>query len=419
MRIVIIGSGPAGVTVAETLRNEGFDDEIVLFSGEDFPPYAPAVLVNYFEEGGDTIYWKGVNFCERNSLICRRGEWVEKIDISQKQIVTRKGEELSYDKLVIATGSTLYAPIPCHCTVPLEPGEHRFYNFKSMSAALQIKDKIEKHEVNSAVVVGAGFIGTEIALVLADAGITVTQVEMLDRVMPRMLDAATAAYAERIIRDRGVNLRLNTKGIEFRGRKMVEELQLENGEVLEADMFIAATGVKPNIAFLQHSGLAVNHGILVNEWMGTGAPDVFAAGDVAETVDLITGRRYVHALHPNAVQQGIVVAHNILGYRHKYAGAENMNSLKHLGLPMIAVGEMHGDEELILERGGNLRKIVLKEGRIIGFRLVGDIRSAGVYRSLILKKEDVSAYRRELLSDQFGVGMINSFAIDQAALAAL
>ncbi len=408
MKIVIIGSGPAGVTVAETLRNEGFRDEIMMFSGEDAPPYAPAVLASFFEEGGETIFWKGRDFCQRHGITCRQGQWIDAVRPADKIVITRSGEQVPYDKLVIATGSTLYAPIACHCTEPLREGETRFFDFKSMTAALKIRQRVRDGEVHSAVVVGAGFIGTEIALVLADAGVQVTQIEMMNRVMPRMLDEETASYAEQVIRERGVDLRLNTKGVEFKGRRMADTLVLATGEHLHADMFIAATGIRPNVAFLRGSGLPVQHGLIVNDALEAGSPDILAAGDVAETVDVVTGKRYVHALHPNAVAQGILVAHNILGYERTYAGAENINSLKHLGLPVVAVGEISGDEELKEKDGKTLRKIILRDDRIVGFRLVGDIRLAGLYRSLMLRRENVSAYKRDLLRERFGAGWLIS-----------
>jgi NAD(P)H-nitrite reductase large subunit len=223
-----------------------------------------------------------------------------------------------------------------------------------------------------------------------------------------MLDEETASYAEQAIRERGIDLRLNTKGVEFKGRHMADALVLETGETLYADMFIAATGIRPNVAFLQGSGLPVQHGLIVNDALESGSPDIFAAGDVAETVDMITGKRYVHALHPNAVAQGTLVAHNILGYGRTYAGAENINSLKHLGLPMVAVGEISGHEELKKKDGKTLRKIILRDDRIVGFRLVGDIRFAGLYRSLMLQKENISTYKRYLLDDQFSAGWLLS-----------
>jgi nitrite reductase (NADH) large subunit len=112
----------------------------------------------------------------------------------------------------------------------------------------------------------------------------------------------------------------------------------------------------------------------------------------------------VHAIFPNAVAQGRVVAENLLGFETAYEGAERMNSLKHLGLPIMAVGDMSGAEELHWRRGDTLRKIFLNDGHIVGFRLAGDISAAGVYRSLMLRHTDVSALKSHLLSPRFGVG---------------
>jgi len=111
----------------------------------------------------------------------------------------------------------------------------------------------------------------------------------------------------------------------------------------------------------------------------------------------------------------VIVADNILGYDRTYPGAETTNSLKHLGLPLIAVGEMQGDEELKIKGRDFLRKVILRDGRIIGFRLVGDMRHAGVYHSLMIRQTDVSAYKRQLFSDHFGVGFLNSIALHPEA----
>ena len=131
--------------------------------------------------------------------------------------------------------------------------------------------------------------------------------------------------------------------------------------------------------------------------------DIYGAGDVAETVDRMTGERYVHAIFPNAVAQGDVVARNLVGFDTLYEGAESMNSLKHLGLSVMAVGARSGDEELRRRSGNMLRKIFLTNNRIVGFRLVGDIRGAGVYRSLMLRGTVVTRYRKRLLDPQFGM----------------
>jgi NAD(P)H-nitrite reductase large subunit len=203
-------------------------------------------------------------------------------------------------------------------------------------------------------------------------------------------------------------VRLETRAVRFNGRAKVTNLELETGERLRADVYVAATGVKPNIEFLEGSGIDIGWGIRVNDHLRTDFPDVYAAGDVAETKDRLTGDRYVHAIFPNAVAQGEVVGYNLLGYDTTYQGAENMNSLKHLGIPIMVVGAREGDEALHWRRGDTLRKIFLTDGRIVGFRLAGDIRGAGVYRSLMLRREDVTRFRADLLNPRFGVGQIVS-----------
>jgi NAD(P)H-nitrite reductase large subunit len=173
-----------------------------------------------------------------------------------------------------------------------------------------------------------------------------------------------------------------------------------------ADLCVAATGVKPNIEYLVGSGIATDWGIIVDERLRTSAPDVWAAGDVVEAPDRLTGRRYVHAIFPNAVEQARVAAANIAGDGVAYPGAESMNSLKHLGLPVVAVGAPEGPDELRWRVGDHLRKVFLDSGRIIGFRLAGDIGGAGVLRSLMLRGDDVQRFGRRLVEPRFGEAQI-------------
>jgi len=169
--------------------------------------------------------------------------------------------------------------------------------------------------VRSVVIVGCGFIGVELALLLSDLGVTVTVLGRRGWVMPRMLDPDTAAVAERAIRARGVDLRLGVAAAAFVGDDTVAGVEMADGTVLTADAYVAATGVKPHVEYLGGSGIGVDWGVHVDDRMRTDAPDVYAAGDVAEAADRMTGERYVHATFPNAVSQGEVVAHNILDPR--------------------------------------------------------------------------------------------------------
>lgn len=399
MKIVIVGAGPAGVSVAETVRSRDPQADLVMFSAEPYPPYAPPAMVEHFLHGSAAHLWRGADWPERTRVDYRAGAIVKQLQPADHSLLLGDGTRMEYDRLVLATGSRLYAPLE---GVDL-PG---VYNFKSLSAAEALVKRVKTGEAKTAVIVGAGFIGMEIALLLRALGVAVIQVEMLDQVMPAQLDRDTAASAQEVMRQRGVDLRLSTKARAFVGEKQAEGVELETGEVLRGDLFVAATGVKPNLELIQDSGIAHRWGVTVDDRLRTSAPDVFAAGDVVEAPDRLTGEAFVHAIFPNAVEQGRVVGFNLLGFDVHYDGADRMNSLKHLGLSIMAVGLKEGDEVLRARWNGGLRTLYLKEDRLVGFQLVGDIRAAGVLRALLISGQNLRELKDRLLERTFGQGTI-------------
>ncbi len=323
------------------------------------------------------------------------------MDPAGRRVALADGQSLGYDRLILATGSRLHAPLP---GVGL-PG---LYNFKSLTATQALVGRARRGEVASALIVGAGFIGGEVALVLRDLGLKVTMVSRR-WVMPRALDPEVGAIVLEALRARGVEVLMDRAAEGFEGETGgetgVEALRLASGEALRADVYVAATGVKPNCEYLEGSGIELDWGVRVDDQLRTNVPDIYAAGDLAETRDRLTGERYVHAYFPNAVDQGRVAAEHLLGFDTRYPGAESINSLRHLGVPLAAAGTPRG-EELRLRDGPVLRKVFLAEGRITGFRLAGDIRGAGVLRALMLRRADVTAYGRRLLDPSFGAGTL-------------
>ncbi len=407
MKIVIIGAGPAGVSAAETLRTADPAVKITMVSREPYPPYSPPVLATYFLQDDETIFWKGKDFAAQHKIEYLAPKNVVRIDPDKKIIQFDDKSETSYDRLILATGSTLYAPIKVSLTQPSASPDASFYNFKSMTAALKIKESIRRGEARSAVIVGAGFIGTELAIVLRELGLEVTQVEKESRVMPRLLDEDSAEIVQQILEERGIKILLNAKGTEFFGKTMAEGLTLDNGEKLFGDLMIAATGVKPNVDFLKKSGFEVNWGLLVDDNLQTNFPDIYAAGDCAEVKDLLTGERFVHAIYINAREQGQIAARNALGEKVVYEGAHNMNSLKHLGISLIALGTRDKQEELVYSNGKDvLKKLYLNNGCLTGARLVGDIKNAGIYFTLMNRKVNVTSFKNLLLRKEFNMGYL-------------
>ena len=399
MKIVIVGAGPAGVSAAETLRTHDRVSEVVMLSPEPYPPYSPPAMVDHFLTGSDAHLWRDPGWAEQTGVDYRKGVEVTAVQPEAHSLQLKDGSGLEYDRLVLATGGSLYAPLEGADLAGV-------FNFKSLSAAEELIRKVKSGSASTAIVVGAGFIGMEIALLLRALGVAVTQVEMLDQVMSAMLDGDTAAVALEILRERGVDVRLNTKAKAFVGDRQAKGIQLESGEVLEADVLIAATGIKPNLKPLEGSSIAHEWGVTVDEHLRTSAGDVYAAGDAVETTDRLTGETFVHAIFPNAVEQGRVVGLNLAGIETHYSGADRMNSLKHLGLPIMAAGLKSGDEVLHTGQGAHMRTIYLEANRIVGFQLVGDIGAAGILRSLMNLGENILPCKDRLLDPNFGQGML-------------
>lgn len=401
MRCVVIGTGPAGITAAETLRRLDPTGSVLALSAEPFAPYSPAAMADHFLSGRDsTLYWRGADVAERLGITERRGTAVVAVDTDNHEVVLDDGSQVGYEGLVLASGSRLYAPLEGADL----PG---VLDFKSLRAASALIERVREHEARSALVVGNGFIGIELALLLSDLGVDVTVIGRRMWIMPRVLDPVTSVFAEQALRTRGVTLRLGVQADAFVGSPSATGVRLADGEVLAADLVVAATGVKPHTEYLGGTGVTTGWGVHVDDTLRTSMPGVVAAGDVAEAADWLTGDRFVHAIFPNAVRQGPIAAANLLGADITYDGAEAMNSLKHLGVPIVAMGTIDAPDDILRwESGGALRAVYLREGTIVGAQLAGDIRAAGVYRSLMLRRADVSRFGPRLVEPGFGMGHV-------------
>jgi len=401
MEVAIAGMGPAGVNVVKTLRNNGFDGNITMFSVEKIPPYSPPALGEYLITGNEAVlFWEGKDFCDKYDVANRAGEKIVQILPEEKTLKTESGDAVGFDYLVIATGTKLYAPVK-------GSDKKGIFDFKTFVGTDKIKKMADKGREKTAIIVGGGFIGVEIALSLSRIGIKSSVLNRRGWIMPRLIDPETAAYVENDLRAQGVDVLLNTEGSEFVGDEGVEGLLTTDGRTLTADIYITATGVKPSMDLVQNTGIEYDKGIIVNEYLQTKYPYIYACGDVAETVERVSGERKIHGLFPVAVDHAQTVAYNIMGLKKEYEKQVNMNSLKKLSYKLVVVGKLEG-EELKYKTKDVLRKIFLKNDKIAGFVLLRDISNAGVYLSLFFKGINVKQYKNELLSRHFYPGCFMS-----------
>jgi NAD(P)H-nitrite reductase large subunit len=401
MRVVVIGTGPAGITAAETLRRLDPGGEVVALSAEDSPPYSPPAMADHFLTGRDgPLYWKGRDVAGRLGIDERRGVRVDGLDTDAREVVLADGDRVPYEGLVVASGSRLFAPLE-------GAGRPDVLDFKSLRSATELVARVRRGEVATALIVGNGFIGVELSLLLADLGVDVSIIGRRNWIMPRVLDPESSRLAEQALTARGVTLRLGVEASAIVGHPSAEGVRLIDGSVLRADLVVAATGVKPHTGFCSGTGLATDWGIHVDEFLATSVPGIVAAGDVAEAIDRFTGERYVHAIFPNAVAQASIAAANLLGAGLRYDGAEAMNSLKHLGIPIVSIGSIERpDEVLRWQEGAHLRAVYLRDDRIVGAQLVGDIRAAGVYHALMVRRQPVGKFGGRLVEPGFGMADI-------------
>ncbi len=400
MRYVIIGTGGAGVSAVEAIREYDQESEIIMISNEEVPPYSACLLLNYLfdENDRDLTFWKGKDFYDRMNVTPILGSKINKIQLEDKKILA--GDEfIDYDKLLIAAGGSVDLP-------SIEGIEKSgIFTFKTLADTDNIHNWLKSQTVGSAIVLGGGFIGLDAAEGLKKHDVNVTVVEALNRVLPRMLDKEMSDLVRDILQNNGVDVRVENKVTKILGDKRVNSTKLTDKTVLDTDMIIIATGATPNLDIVKNSGIKTNSGIIVNEYLETNIHDVYAAGDIVESLDIITEKRMPILLWSNALIQGTTAGYNMVGKKTKYSGSSNQTLLKVFGIPIISNGIYEG-EEIKLFKHAIYKKMYFKNSSIVGYILINTMQNAGVYHSLMISKRDISKYKKLILKDKFNVGMI-------------
>jgi nitrite reductase (NADH) large subunit len=318
------------------------------------------------------------------------------------------GRQFSYDRLLIATGSTSRVPP----VAGIEDADACYH------WTLGDTRKLEAQMANakSCFVIGAGFISLlTVSALVKVARLEYTCAEMADQVMPQLLDEKGGAALERAMREKGVDVTLGdtVKSIERENGRY--RITLNSGKEHAADMIVCGAGVRPNTDFLQDSGVARSRGIAVNERMETNAPGVYAAGDCAEGADFLTGQPCVHAIWPTAIEQGRIAGANMAGDAQTYPGSLSWNVTELFGITMASVGEFRdrpGLEPIVFHNpaANSYRKLLLEDGRIIrGAVVIGradHVQDLGVVQAMIRRRTDISRWRHLLEGERINYGML-------------
>ncbi|WP_291989956.1 FAD-dependent oxidoreductase [Candidatus Accumulibacter sp. ACC007] len=398
MRHLIIGNGPAGVVAAETLRRADAQAEITLLGDEAEPPYSrmaiPYLLSGKIGEPG-TYLRKDADHFERLRIKLLHGR-AAALDAGQQTVTLSDGSTLAWDRLLIASGAhPVRPPIP-GIDLPQVLSCWTLADARRIAAAVAPGARVLQ--------MGAGFIGCIILESLAARGPQLTVVEMGERMVPRMMDEVAGAMIRRWCEGKGVQVLTGRRveAIEPAGEAL--RVRLDDGEILEVDALINATGVKPNVEFLVGSGVAVDQGILVNDSMQTSVAGIYAAGDVAEAVEFATGRRVVNAIQPDAVEQARIAALNMAGQAAALPGTFVFNVLDTMGLISASFGQWQefpgcSSAHLLDQAGYRYLRLVFDGEQLVGANSIGHTEHIGVLRGLIQGRVRLGDWKARLLAN--------------------
>jgi 3-phenylpropionate/trans-cinnamate dioxygenase ferredoxin reductase component len=310
---VIVGASLAGAKAAETLREEGFAGRVVLVGTEDERPYErPPLSKDYLrgEVGREKVYVHDEGFYAAHGIELRLGRTAASIDTSSGELVLDGGERLRYDRLLLTTGAE-----PRRLSIPGAELDGVLY-LRSVQDSDALRARLDRG--GAVVVVGAGWIGAEVAASARQRGLEVTVLDPLSVPLERVMGVEVGAIYRDIHTDHGTRMLMGTGVEAFEGDKAVERVRTSDGRELECDFVVVGVGVQPRTALAVQAGIAVDNGILVDEHLQTSLPGVFAAGDVANAHHPFYSERIRIEHWANALNQGPAAARSMLGQSAAY-----------------------------------------------------------------------------------------------------
>lgn len=387
---LIIGNGVAGTTAAENIRKQNKDGNITMVTDEDVPFYYRVRLNEYIS--GDLSEQK---------LIAKKDQWYKDqnidlrlqtriVDAQPKEgfVVTKDNQKLSYDSLLLATGSHSFIP-------PIKGSEK-----KSVFALRTFQDARDiaayAKGIDDVVLIGGGLLGLEAGNALRKLGKKVMVVEFFPRLLPRQLDVDGAQRLQGIMEEMGFSFWLGAKTLEITGDDLVSGVMLEGGETLSAKMVVISAGVRPNLELAEPLGLSTDKGIIVDQHLRTNQAHIYGAGDVAEFKGIPYG------IWPAAMEQGKIAGINMAGGDTTYEGTTMSTTLKVVGIDLASAGDIDAEDKFesrVITAEGVYKKIVIDNNQIIGCIMLGDTKGFNKITKMMSEKQDVSQIKDQILSE--------------------
>ena len=381
MVYVIVGASASGINAAKTLRENDKNAEIILVSKDEYV-YSRCIL-HHFLDGRreiEALDFTPNNFFEMYKIKWIKGVEVVGIDIKEKRLKLSNNEDLGYDKVLLAAGSSSFLP-------PIENlrTANNVIGLRNLDDAIKIKEEAKK--VKNVAILGAGLVGVDALAGLLDYDVNITLIEMGDRILPLQLDNYAAKVYQERLKEEGVNFKFGVKAekVIVDDNNNPVSIKLNTGEEISCELIIACTGVRSNIGFLKDSGIECDKfGLIINSKGETNVKDVYGAGD-------ITGR---NPIWPTAVKEGIIAANNMIGkeiYMNDFFGSKN--TMNFCGVATMSLGLINKPDDSYKEetqvKGKDYKKIIHKDGIIYGAIVQGDLSYVGVLTQLIKENIDI------------------------------
>jgi len=399
-KYLILGAGPASSWAVRGIRQEDKEGDITIVGKEPYRTYSLPLLSKGFIQGRypkEKIFLVKEDFYESNNVTFINNNGAFSLNADNKTVTLEDGEEMSYEKLLICTGGS-----PLQFAIP-GSGLRRLYYLRTLDDAKKIKAAAES--AKEAVVIGGSFIGVELAAALRELGLSVKLLMMERYPWQNLVPEAIGNYLTQLLEENGVSVYAEEKVVKFSGENgLANSVTTESGGVYEGDLFGVGIGIRLNIDFLKDSEIEIGKGVLVNEYLETNVPDVYAAGDVAEFNDLILGNVHLTGHIENAQFQGRTAGRNIAGAREEFSQVTAYDT-EIFGTMLMFVGASdYGDEYVVIGSNDEPRgSFSFRNGKLVGALLIKpggrDIRAV---REVIELSEGTLANYKDRFSDPNG-----------------